>query len=121
MPKINVTISDILSGAKLQPDWYKATVKSVAAGPGKKDATSTVYTIELVIAEGPHKNVPVRTWLSEKMMPRIVQFIECFVPKVEAGKDYELEETVGKQVKIFASYNDVQNANEVKDFRSVNL
>lgn len=119
MPEVKFTQEDLLERTQLNPGWYPLICKSVDEGPGKNDPSSIVYTCVFVVDEGPAKGVPIRHWFSEKAMGRIVDYIKCFLPggKVEAGKVYDLAQTVGLKVEGYCQYDLAQGYNTIKDWR----
>ena len=119
MPGITFSQEDIASTNKLDAAWYKLNVKSIVAGPGKKDPTSTTWTCEFVVAEGPAVNTPIPCWFSDKMMKNIINYMSCFVAKIEPGKEYPIESTVGKTIIGWCRWNMEQKSNEIIDFKKV--
>lgn len=119
MPDVTFTQSDLASTNKLEAAFYPAVLKSINAGPGKKDPSSTTWSCEFVVTDGPAKDTPIPFWFSDKMIKTIILYVQCFVAKIEAGKAYPLEATVGKPVKIFARWNMEQKQNEILDFQKV--
>jgi len=116
MPGIRFTEEDIKSSNQLQAAWYLADVKSIVEGPGKKDPTSTTWTSEFVIADGPAKGTPVQHWFSDKMMKDIVTYSRCFTTP-EPGKEFLIEATVSRKVKIYARWDSERKTNIIMDFQ----
>ena len=121
MPEIRFTEEDLLERTQLTPGWRVLLVKSTDEGPGKNDPSSITYPCVFVVDEGKEKGVPIRHWFSEKAMGRIVDYIKCFIPngKLEAGKTYELSQTVGLKVEGYCMYDLDQGWNTIKDWRPV--
>lgn len=117
MPEIKFTQEDLLERTQLAPGWRSLICKSVDEGPGKTDPSSIVYSCVFVVDGGPENGVPIRHWFSEKAMGRIVDYVRCFVSKVEAGKVYDLNQTVGLKVDGYCQYDVVQGYNTIKDWR----
>ena len=120
MPEIKFTQEDLLERATLSPGWRTLVVKSVEEGPGKNDPTSTVYPCVFVIeCQCPENGMPIRHWFSEKAMGRMVDYLKCFVPngKLEAGKIYNLDQTIGKRVQGYCQYDPAQGYNIIKDWK----
>lgn len=123
MPEIKFSQEDLLERTQLQPGWYNLLCKSVTEGPGKTDPSSIVYTCVFVVDGGAANGVPIRHWFSEKAMGRIVDYIKCFLPngKVEAGKVYDLDQTVGLRVGGYCQYDLNQGYNVIKDWKPSRL
>lgn len=119
MPEVKFTQEDLLERTQLQPTWYTVVCKSVEEGPGKNDPSSIVYACVFIVEDGPAKGVPVRHWFSEKAMGRVVDYIRAFMPggKVEPGKVYDLDQTIGLKVGAYIQYDPVQGYNTIKDWR----
>ena len=120
MPGISFTAEDIASGNKLDAAWYKLLVKSIVPGPGKKDPSSTTYTCEFVVDQDLGKGTPIRFWFSDKMPKVIIEYLQSgFVAKIEPGKDYPIEATVGKHVMGYCNWDMEQKANVIQSFKKV--
>lgn len=121
MPEIKFTQEDLLERTQLSPGWRVLVPKSIDEGPGKTDPSSIVYPCKFVVDEGKEKGVPINHWFSEKAQGRIVDYIKCFVPggKLEAGKVYELSQTIGLKVEGYCQYDPGQGYNVIKDWRPV--
>ena len=119
MPEVKFTQEDLLERTQLSPGWRVLICKSIEEGPGKTDPTSIVYTCVFVVDDGKEVGVPIRHWFSEKAMGRIVDYVKCFLAggKAEAGKVYELDQTVGKRVEGYCQYDMNQGYNVIKDWR----
>ena len=119
MPEIRFTQEDLLERTQVNPGWKVLVVKSIDEGPGKNDPSSIVYPCVFVVDGGPENGVPIKHWFSEKAQGRIVNYLKCFVPggKLEAGKSYELSQTVGLKVEGYCKYDPEQGYNRIEDFR----
>jgi hypothetical protein len=119
MPEIKFSQEDLLERTALNAGWRVLVCKSIEEGPGKNDPTSIVYPCVFVVDEGKEIGVPIRHWFSEKAPGRIVDYIKCFVPggKLEAGKVYELNQTVGLRVEGYCLYDQKQGYNTIQDWR----
>lgn len=119
MPEIKFTQEDLLERTQLSPGWRTLVVKGIDEGPGKNDPSSIVYASTFVIEGGPENGVPIRHWFSEKAMGRIVDYLKCFVPngRLEPGKVYELNQTIGLKVEGYCQYDIAQGWNTIKDWR----
>ena len=117
MPKIQFTEENMLERQQLEATWYKLKVVSVIEGPGKSDPKSTVYTVDFIVDEGPSKGVPIKHWFSEKAMGRIVDFLKAFTAKVEAGKEYDLADTISRHVMGFVKYDEDRQQNTIDAFK----
>jgi hypothetical protein len=121
MPKITFTQENLLERNQLEAGWYKFLVKEITEGPGKSDPTSTVYTTDFVVADGPAKNTPVKHWFTEKQMGRIVDFLKCFLggKSAEAGREYDLSDTKGRHVMGYVKYDTERAQNVIEAFKAV--
>lgn len=117
MPEIKFTQEDLLERTQLPPGWQTLICKSIDEGPGKTDPSSIVYSCVFVVDGGAANGVPIRHWFSEKAMGRIVDYIKCFVTKVEVGKVYELSQTIGLKVGGYCQYDLAQGYNVIKDWK----
>ena len=118
MPDITFTQENLLERTQLTAGWRELKIKSVDEGPGKKDPTATVWEVVFVVDDGKDLGTPIRHWFSEKAMGRIVDFVKCFTGgKVEAGKKYNLDSTVGRSVQGYCQYDMSQGFNVIKDFK----
>lgn len=119
MPKIRFTKEDLLKRNQLSAGWRELKVKSIEEGPGKRDPTATVYATVFIVEGGPDDGTPVNHWFSEKAPERIADFVKCFVVsgKVEQDKDYELDDTVGRNIQGYCQYDMQQGFNVIKDFK----
>ena len=117
MPEVKFTQEDLLERTQLTPGWRTLICKSVEEGPGKNDPSSIVYTCMFVVDSGKEIGVPIRHWFSEKAMGRIVDYIKCFIAKVEANTVYDLDKTVGLKVEGYCQYDLAQGYNVIKDWR----
>ena len=123
MPEIRFTQEDLLERTQLSPGWRIVVLQKCEEGPGKNDPTSIVYSCVFTIDEGSEKGVPIRHWFSEKAMGRIVDYLKCFVPsgKLEPGKSYELNKTIGLKVKAYCQYDPAQGYNTIKDWQPAKM
>ena len=123
MPKIRFSEEDLLERNQLSAGWRKLKVKSVSEGVGKKDPTSTVWECVFVVSDGSKDNgTPIRHWFSEKAMGRVVDFIKAFTGgKAEKDKEYELDDTVGREVMGYCKYDVDQKWNTIEDFKPVQV
>lgn len=117
MPKVRFSQEDLLQNKQLDAGFYKLKVKAITEGKGTTDPTSTTYTTDFVIEEGPNKGVPIRHWFSEKRMGNLVEFVRCF-GKVGSEEDVELSDTVGRNVIAYIQYEEGAFAgNKIKGFK----
>lgn len=119
MPDVSFSQEDILSAGALEAKWYPVSLKTVSEGPGKKDPSSTTWTCEFEVVDGEAKGALVTTWFSSKMMKNAIRFIKCFVPNLQPGTSYPIEQTVGKPVMAYIVYDLDQTSNVIKDFKPV--
>jgi len=118
MPKIKFSQENLLERNQLAPGWRKLKVKSIEEGPGKSDPTSIVWTCVFVVNDGSKDNgTPIRHWFSEKAMGRLVDFIRAVAGKVDAEKEYELNDAVNREVMGYCKYDIEQKFNTIEDWR----
>jgi hypothetical protein len=119
MPEVRFTQEDLLERTQLTPNWRTLVCKSVDEGPGKNDPSSIVYPCLFIIDGGPENGVPIRHWFSEKAAGRIVDYVKCFIGngKLEPGKSYELNQTIGQRVEGYCLYDQKQGFNVIQDWR----
>jgi hypothetical protein len=119
MPSVSFTKENLLERKQLKAGWRKLKVKSIKEGPGKSDPDSIVWATVFVVDEGDDLGVPVQHWFTEKQMGRLAEFIKCFIPNgvIQEGKDYPLDETIGRHVLGYVEYDIQTNFNTIKDFR----
>ena len=120
MPTINFTKENLLERKQLKAGWRKLKVKSIDEGPGKNDPDSIVWPVIFIVDEGDDLGTPVNHWFTEKQMGRLSEFVACFTGgKIEPGKDYSLEQTIGKHVMGYVEYDIKSGFNSIKDFKPV--
>ena len=119
MPEVKFTPEDLLERTQLTPGWRTLICKSITEGPGTKDPSSIVYTCLFVVDGGSENGVPIRHWFSEKAMGRIVDYVKCFISKVEPGMIYDLDKTIGMKVEGYCQYDLMQGYNTIKDWRPI--
>ncbi len=110
MPIIEFSEEDILSGVIVEPAWYHVKVTSVGEKDSKK-GDSINYPVEATIlhnadnGDEKFKGVPLneRNWQFNSKIPAfIVDFIKAITGgDVEAGKRFELNDAVGRELDIF--------------------
>lgn len=118
--KLNLTREDILQGKVVPPGWYLCNIKDVTQEKAKS-SDSWNYVLYFSIADGPHKDVPLKFWISEKAPGVVAPLIEIFTGKeMQAGVDYDLESMKGKQIRVNVK-NDEYNGrltNKVDGFKA---
>lgn len=119
MPEISFTQEDIVSTAELSAGWYPLAAKSIMEGPGKKDPSSTTWTCEFEVIDGPSKGAKVTTWFSSKMMKNAIRYLRAHGVVPEAGKTYPLEATVDRPIMGYIVYDLENQSNVIKDFKPV--
>ncbi len=126
---INMNRKDVLRSQIVPPTWYTVEVKGLSTKPAKSDG-STNFLYELVIAEGPYKDVPTKDFLiNEKGIFGNGQafFVACGFPKELMEKLRKGEEEsvpideqapVGKMIRAFIANTKWENrvSNEATDF-----
>jgi hypothetical protein len=126
---INMNRKDVLRSQIVPPTWYVVDVKGLSTKPAKGDG-STNFLYEIVIAEGPFKDVPTKDFLiNEKGIFGNGQafFVACGFPKemLEKLRTGEVEAVpidehapVGKVIRAFVSNTKWENrvSNECTDF-----
>lgn len=125
MPKVRFSDSDLLASNQLDANWYKLTVKGLSEWkPGKSDPTSNVIEADFVVKEGPKAGTPLKHWFSEKSIgtsfDSMAPFVKSFTD-VNAGKDYELSDVIGRDLLGYVVYNSERKANEIREFRNINF
>lgn len=121
MPGFTFTDEDLSRNNPLEATWYPLKVVSVTSGPGKKDSSSTTWTIDMVVSSGPGAKTPVRHYLSDKMPSSAIQYIRSFIPdgKVVAGKEYPIEATHGKETMGYCTWDADFKTNKALDFKPI--
>src|SRR6266436_5839396 len=119
MPGITFTKEDLSASNKLDAGWYKLNIIDIVEGPGGKDPSSTTWTCKFVVVDGPKEGTPITHWFSSKMQDRAAVFIRCFTKDPVPGKVYPIEETKGKQVLGYCTWDLANNRNTIMDFKQV--
>lgn len=119
MPEVTFSPEQLLANTELSAGWYPMSLKDISEGPGTKDPSSTTWTCEFEVIDGPSKGTLIATWFSSKMMVNLINYVKCFVPKLEAGKAYPLDQTKGKPVMGYVVFDLERNANVIKSFKPV--
>jgi hypothetical protein len=119
MPTVRFTKEDLLARKQLAAGWRTLTVKSIEEEPGKTDPTSINYVCTVVVTGGPDDGVTIKNWFSEKRKDLLSKFVECFIANhsIDMGKDYDLNNTVGRQVDGYCQYDIQRQWNSVLDWR----
>jgi hypothetical protein len=126
MPKLVPSQSDILATTQLEGGWYVLEVKSMSDWvPGTKDPNSNNLIADFIVV-GPKKiGVPIRHYFSEKTIGTANDMLfGSYLPsftadgKLEPGKEYRTEDTVGKKVEAFCAWdNGPFKGNKISEFR----
>ncbi len=119
MPDVTFSEQDILTMKELPAGWYPMSMTSCSEGPGTKDPSSTTWTCEFEVVDGPFKGAIIPTWFSNKMIKNIGRYIRCFVANIAANQSYPLDSTIGKPVMGYVVFNMDRASNEIKDFKPV--
>lgn len=120
MPKITFTKENLLERKQLKAGWRKLKVKSVDEKPGINDPDSITWPTVFVVDEGEDAGVPINHWFTEKQMGRLAEYLKCFTGgQMTEGKEYDLEQTVGRFVLGYAEYDIKSGFNSIKDFKPV--
>ena len=122
MPSVKFSKSDLLASTQLEGNWYPSTVKAVSDWkPGKKDPTSNVIEVDLVIKDGSKAGTPLKHWFSEKSIgtsfDMLPEFLLAFTGKMEDDKEYKLEDTINRKLEVYASWNSEMKMNSISAFR----
>jgi len=120
MPEVQFTKENLLERKQLKAGWRKLKVKSVDEKPGVNDPDSITWPTVFIVDDGEDIGVPINHWFTEKQMGRLSEFIKCFTGgKVEEGKTYSLESTIGRHVMGYVEYDIKSGFNSIKDFKPV--
>lgn len=117
MPGISFSPEDIIGAAELPAGWYNVVAKSITEGAGKKDPSSTTWSCIFTIQDGEFKGREILSWFSSKMMVNAIRYLKCFGVVPKAGETYAIEETVGKPVQAYITWDAVNLNNTIKDFK----
>ena len=116
-----ITREDLLRGRTVSPGWYPFIVKNAEKGEAKTDGSMKV-DVELVVLEGPFKDIPISRTFSEKAPGFAVNYLESIMHKKidpDKGGQFDFSATVGKKVWGYVKNDTYQNrlVNRVEDFR----
>lgn len=117
MPMIQFQQKDLLRGKIVTPAWYRVKILATGEKPSK-DGGSTNYPVEGIIVcnadDGTtdFAGVPLDWNFNSKAIGFAVGFFAAFGMDAEAGKRYELNGTVDKELEIFVE-NDMYNGNPI--------
>ena len=114
-----ITKEDVLRGKIVDPGWYKVNVKNVRQEAAATDGSTNTW-IDMVILEGPFKDVPLLRNFNEKAPGFAIPFITALGGKVtEEGATFDMERAKGKQLLVYVKngmYKD-KPQNQVEDFK----
>jgi hypothetical protein len=119
MPDVTFTQEDIVSSVAMEAGWQPLALKDINEGPGGKDPSSTTWTCDFVVLDGPYKGAMIRTFFSSKRMRDVINYVSCFVAKPVAGQSYPLESTKDKPVMGYCQHDPSFNNNKVVSFKPV--
>lgn len=116
-----ITREDMLRSKVIEPGWYKVVIKNVTQEPAKTDGSTNTW-VDMVITDGPSKDVPLRKNFSEKAPGFAVPFLAALGTSVgEQGMTVDMSLAKGKSLLVYVlnkSYNN-QMQNSVEDFKSL--
>lgn len=119
MPEIQFSQESILSLGEFSAGWYPMQAKSISEGPGTKDPSSTTWTCEFEVIDGPKKGAQITTWFSSKMPANALNYLKCFVKDPQPGVSYPLDQTVDKPIMGYVVFDMDRNANVIKSFKPI--
>lgn len=116
-----ITREDMLRSTVIEPGWYKVLITKVLQEPAKTDGSTNTW-IDMVIQEGPRKDVPLRKNFSEKAPGFAIPFLAALGKKIgDQGGTVDMEQAKGKTLLVYVKngmYNN-QMQNQVEDFKPV--
>ena len=118
-PDVQFSEADILSSGEAEAGWYPMHLVQVSEGPGKTDPSSTTWTCQFEVTDGPRKGMLLDHWFSSKMMKGVLNYIKCFVAKIEPNKTYPLGSTTKKAVMGWVKHDLDRNTNVITAFKPV--
>jgi len=117
--RFQVSASDVKRSKLIKPGWYLFSVVDVRVEKAK-DGQSNNIVIDLVGKEGDAKDVPVRTWISEKAPGLAVPAIKAFGGDVseETGADFDFEGIRGMDARLLIETGEYEGRknNSIKDW-----
>lgn len=117
----NVSREDILRNKTIDPGWYKVVIKKVSQEPASTDGSTNTW-IDMVITDGPFKDVPLRRNFNEKGAGFAVPFIKALGGTInENGGSFDMERAQGKTLQVYVKNGMYNNRpqNQVEDFKPV--
>ena len=115
-----ITREDVLRTKTIEPGWYKVIVKNVTQEPAKTDGSTNTW-IDMTIAEGPNKDVPLRRNFNEKAPGFALPFIVALGGTIsDQGATFDMERAKGKSLMVYVSNGMYNNKlqNNVDDFKA---
>lgn len=106
MPIIGFSDKDMLRGKVITPDWYRVKIDEVGES-ASKDGNSTNYPVSATVicnasnGDEAFAGVPVEWNFNSKAIGFAVGFLQALGVEVEAGKRYQLEHAIGKELEVF--------------------
>lgn len=106
MPIVGFEKRDILRGTIVTPGWYKVRIEEFGEEPSK-DRNSTNYPVDGTIicsaedGSTQFAEVPVKWNFNSKAMGFSIGYLKALGVEVEAGKRYDLAQTVGKEIEMY--------------------
>ncbi len=120
MPIIEFSEQDIKRGTLVTPAWYLMRIETIGEAPSKnKENPSTNYPVEGVIlknaTDGSEEfaGVPITWNFNSKAKGFITPFLEAFGVTPEAGKRFDLNSAIGKELQVYVE-------NDTYDGRLIN-
>lgn len=116
-----ITREDMLRSKVIEPGWYPVLIKNVTQEPAKTDGSTNTW-VDMVITDGPQKDVPLRKNFSEKAPGFAVPFLRALGTEVgENGATVDMDRAKGKKIMVYVlnkMFNN-QQQNSVEDFKSL--
>lgn len=112
---------DVLRTRVIEPGWYKTKITKVIQQPATTDGSTNTW-IDMVITDGPQKDVPLRRNFNEKAPGFAISFIIALGGNIdpEKGGTFDMERAVGKAIMAYVSSGMYNNKpqNNVDDFKA---
>jgi hypothetical protein len=122
--KLTITKDDVNSSKLLKPGWFDCVVDKYEESPASqtsKNPGSLNRNLGFRVAAGDDEGVRLRTTFNEVFAPLLNQFVTAVGGEFTEGKTYDLEDSVGKNIKVHVKRGEYNGrpTNEVDGFRTV--
>lgn len=114
MPIFEFTDKQLLQGKLVTPGWYRMKIDNVGEA-SSKDGGSTNYPVEGTVIcnadDGTTEftGVPLTWNFNSKALGFAIGFLSALGVEVEAGKRYDINAAVGKEIDVFIDNDTYQN------------